>query len=218
MQKAKRNAVIVLLAVMVLAVIGITQLPKLFISVNPASEENTDESDNDKRAESSEHEGSAETIPLADYPVNANGQSYGPRAEDGLPDLLSTQASNGREGYIYREDFTDPGGSASDPYGFTMNRYRQATTAFIDYVYQATGVELVYDEVDLAVNHSSFSGSPWMYLSDKQKDLILNLLPENIRSEELAQGAFDASREINYIIVPVYESDGETQIGEIIVK
>lgn len=43
-----------------------------------------------------------------DYPVNANGQSYGAHSDDDMPDLIAVIGDCGRTGYAYATDLDDP--------------------------------------------------------------------------------------------------------------
>lgn len=88
-----------------------------------------------------------------DYPTNKNGQTYGNvchvMVED-YPDLIGVVATNGKEGYVYKEDFVD------------------------EYIPQSPEEAVEYMKVLEELNN---------------------------------QGIY-------FRIIPVYESDGETVIGE----
>lgn len=48
------------------------------------------------------------TEAISTYKINENGQTYGSASseEDELPDLIAVIAENGKQGYVYKEDFT----------------------------------------------------------------------------------------------------------------
>ncbi|WP_127476945.1 hypothetical protein [Microbacterium sulfonylureivorans] len=48
-----------------------------------------------------------------DWAVNKTGDSYGVINGDGQPDLIAVIATNGQQGYVYREDLADADGSTA---------------------------------------------------------------------------------------------------------
>jgi hypothetical protein len=166
--------------------------------------------------------------PCYSFGVNENGQTYGPAYEglygDNVPDLIAAEASNGRSGYIYYTDFLSSSRSASNPAHAAqlMNEYQQkSVNAFCDYVYRETGIRVNADAFDRLFEENNYSAGfnhSWDRLSEQQQQSIINLLPEGYRTAELAQAAYTAAQTANYTSIPVYESDGITIVGEMIIQ
>jgi len=166
--------------------------------------------------------------PCYSFGVNENGQTYGPAYEgfysDNVPDLIAAEASNGRSGYIYYTDFLSSSRPADNPAHAAqlMNEYQQkSVNAFCDYVYSETGIRVNADAFDKLFGENNRSvgfNHRWDFLSEQQQLDIINLLPEGYRTAELAQAAYTAAQTANYTSIPVYESDGITIIGEMIIQ
>jgi hypothetical protein len=49
------------------------------------------------------------TVAVSAWGVNASGQTYGAANQNGIPDLIAAQATNGRTGYVYAYQLYPPG-------------------------------------------------------------------------------------------------------------
>jgi len=49
------------------------------------------------------------TVAVSAWGVNASGQTYGAANQNGIPDLVAVQATNGRSGYVYAYQLYPPG-------------------------------------------------------------------------------------------------------------
>lgn len=162
------------------------------------------------------------------YPVNDRGLTYGTlvdaEAVGELPDLILAVATNGETGYIYRADYIESSRAANnrEEAEAIMREYEQgAVKAFREYALHNAGIELD-PEADTLIGEIIFRTNgielSWDNLSEQQQAAVFSLFPEDTRTPELVQAAYAAAIGANDVSVPVYALDGETVIGELIVK
>ncbi|MDR2956967.1 MAG: M56 family metallopeptidase [Coriobacteriales bacterium] len=185
--------------------------------------------DTDNMADTSATTDTIATAGASGFKTNDRGQTYGTFADAGglngnLPDLIAVQASNGKDGYITREDFIRSSRAASNPTEaaqFMEEYYQQSLQAFCNYYTRTTGQEPDYQKVDsvlreirfeLALNHS------WNRLSEQQQVLVMELFPVGYRSPDFAQAAYGVASRAKWVSIPVYAVDGVTVVGEMIVQ
>jgi len=164
------------------------------------------------------------------FPINEYGQTYGSAANissrESLPDLVSAVASNGKEGYILKTDIIliDELSQAKNPEDAVakMNNYFfMWAEAFTDYTYLKTGATIDLKATEETLRQISLSNGikcSFEFLNETDKAAVLNLLPKDYRTNELAQEALEAAYKSNEICIPVYLVDGKTIIGEMIIK
>jgi hypothetical protein len=59
---------------------------------------------------------------------------------------------------------------------------------------------------------------PWFMLTEEEQSAVISILPEEYRSAELAEKAWEAGIGANDYCIPVYAEDGETIIGEMWIR
>jgi len=164
----------------------------------------------------------------ADYPVNANGQTYGSASQgfygDHVPDLVAAMATNGKVGYIYATDYYTASRPAANPTQaaeFAAQDYEKSVNAFCEFYQNTTGKTIRYESAYSILQDfrsDMYMNKPWRKLNDEQKTAFMNLFPEGYRTLDIAEQAYQVSRDAKGIHVPVYESDGMTVIGEMVIQ
>ena len=160
------------------------------------------------------------------YQRNENGQTYGTFLQAGglsgeLPDLIAVEASNGKMGYITREDYyrsSRPAGSREEAVAIMESQQENAAAAFCEYVWVNTGIRVDQSRVSALLGNSGSWWNGWSALTEQQQAAFVSVLPEGFRSSGLAQSAYSYAMGANNVNIPVYAVDGVTVIGELIVK
>jgi hypothetical protein len=162
-------------------------------------------------------------------PVNAKGQTYGSSyglTPDQEPDLVSVTATNGKIGYALRTDLylADPASPEE-----AVARQRDRTMSELNACLEAIGVEatpVTLDDVETAEVAEALQalkdGATGPAVSSNGEESFRELLalvnagwPVGDRDvAESARSCADAAAGATRRTVPVYESDGETVIGE----
>jgi len=157
------------------------------------------------------------------YPVNANGLTYGTISYGSRPDLIAVIATNGREGYIYASDMDASSGIARNPTHaaeIAEQQYQGSVSAFSDYCASVTksaaDYQTIYDGLE-AVRFEIYLNHSWESLSADQQEAVMALFPEACRTPANARAAYDAARSANSTVINVYESDGETVVGVMVI-
>ncbi|MDR1392912.1 MAG: hypothetical protein LBJ62_02940 [Bifidobacteriaceae bacterium] len=172
-------------------------------------------------------------IPETTFPTNANGQSYGSAmyvdSPDEEPELIFAVATNGIEGYIYKTDLDVKAANPSEAAAMQQTRRLGAANAFAAWLIEAHGLdkadpgdEAWLELYDLTVE--AFTGPPAQDRAGGPAQLgdqavlglrALGVSPEiddsTLRGD--LESALRAGQQTNERLIPVYESDGETQIG-----
>lgn len=79
-----------------------------------------------------------------DWAVNARGQTYGVVNDRGTPDLIATTATNGRNGYVSREELdAADGGDVTSPAEALQDQANRAGKTITIPVYEADGTTVV---------------------------------------------------------------------------
>ncbi|MDR2957461.1 MAG: hypothetical protein LBU61_04670 [Coriobacteriales bacterium] len=159
---------------------------------------------------------------------NADGLTYGPMAaaasDEEIPDLIAVVASNGSQGYVYKDEYLFSTRANQNPDDTVINANKQIQIwagGFADYVEKRTGVVLDMKEVVsvfMGVVMMSGAECPYDEMDEPSKDVVLNLLPEGYRTESLAIEALEAAYQTNSLVIPVYLSDGKTVVGEFLIQ
>ena len=171
---------------------------------------------------------SMDELPNGSYKVNEYGQTYGSLDDspswNHLPDLIVVLATNGRVGYITKEDFLASQRMAEDPehaLRIMDEYYLNAATGFADYVLCHTGAQVDIGAAKILFKRiNSFDRGAYDFyaLSPENQAALLRLLPDDpFRAEAVAASAYEAALQANNTILPVYDVDGHTIIGEFIV-
>jgi hypothetical protein len=166
------------------------------------------------------------------YDFNESGLSYGSAVEASLPefepDLISAYATNGSIGYVYKSDLE----KAQSPYSpknpeeailLMENRFMAASLSFIYSVESQTGLkpsaEVSVVNASLTTIFEAYGGeAPFESLTETERSIIINLLPQGVNTTEIASTAYNAACAANDQSIPVYASDGRTIIGEFVVS
>lgn len=167
------------------------------------------------------------------FSMNANGDTYG-SAMDSVdpahePDLVLVVATNGREGYVYGTDLEPPELQPANPdEAGALRRAQEAKAA-------AAFVQVLSDELGLTIDVSDERSVAALGLFDRR--VVAGLAPaaadegaigrlgdalgvdlaavggDTATVADAVQRAVDAASHANQRVIPVYESDGVTQIG-----
>jgi hypothetical protein len=156
------------------------------------------------------------------YSVNANGQTYGSsiyaQSYEAEPDLISVMATNGLVGYVYKTDLYEAQPVANNPeHAVQIMHYKanRSTDAYILSILEQTGIDLeaARDDVFNYILHNSGLYGTTFPLPQEYAVAIDDFMPSQV-SPECVSDALEAARVANLSILPVYESDGVTIIGE----
>lgn len=170
-----------------------------------------------------------------EYPVNENGLTYGSAANAGdpdrEPDLILVAATNGEEGYVYKEDLDAASGMTETPeeaVRLTENRMKQEKEVFAAILAQ----EL--EAYDLTISPEKMEE---IYVSMAAQeigdatDLLLSASAESNTSKTQQRGAPFSEAHCESLLInsypsaltelktpiPVYKKDGVTEVGVFLV-
>jgi hypothetical protein len=178
---------------------------------------------------------SAETTANA-YPTNAAGQTYGSAMDASSPgdepDLIAVLATNGREGYALKEQFNQEGTQPSSPeeaVAVQSEHDRDQAEAFYGVLAEAFDLDADISDVDpVAAADVLFGAQVGLYDGSLNAETAGGLINQaldlvGVSAEQCDDGpecaqilteAVGAAEEVLRVVIPVYESDGHTVIGE----
>ncbi|MDR0487997.1 MAG: hypothetical protein LBG99_01085 [Propionibacteriaceae bacterium] len=166
------------------------------------------------------------------YPVNDKGQTYGSafgvHMED-EPDLISVEATNGKHGYVYREDLykgmSDPK-SPEEAMALQETKDKQSLEACFESVGLPLPSSLTSDET-VTVEMLSALQILWdAYENEGSQSNLEQAFLQLVKASgsDWDQTEFDlaaaaelcvhAAEATHQLVIPVYESDGVTVIGQ----
>lgn len=172
--------------------------------------------------------------PTARFSVNANGASYGSvfdaSAPDKEPDLIAAIATNGREGYVYETDLEPPElqpASPTEAGELREARDRRAAETFVRVLGDKLGVTIVATDAQAVAALGTFDRAVVAGVAPVPTDgatvrSLANALGVGLDAASgyssdsvttAVKAALEASSHANERVIPVYQSDGTTQVG-----
>lgn len=153
----------------------------------------------------------------AQIQVNEYGQTYGSELAsdletgEGTPDLVATRATNGKDGYCYTEELNairdlDLGLTKEQLAVVKPMQERRIAQAFCDLAATRYGVS----DLNVEVAYAAFEGFDG---TDAAVSRACQTIAGGRLSEDQFKELYVAATEPPTIPIPVYESDGRTQIG-----
>ncbi len=169
------------------------------------------------------------------YKSNEAGQTFGSCADaatyDDMPDLVLVVATNGKEGYVYRDALEEAEGGSAEQFEDLAIRTQEQDEAFSEALVESleeSGYQVSQEMIDDFIEESRFgAGSDCAAV-----DLIVGIeradgadaVSSAVRSGSGAEGvkrdveeAFTEALRASGEVIPVYDADGTTVIGEFLV-
>ncbi|GAA4623993.1 hypothetical protein [Cellulomonas oligotrophica] len=164
--------------------------------------------------------------PTDQYGTNQAGLTYGSlfdsTSPDHEPDLIRVLATNGREGYAYQRDLNPPELEPANPEeaGELQDaRDQKAAAAFVDALADELNTRLATTPDDAVDAYRAAVDASHARSDNRVQDTLATTLTALGADEDDAQqtaaidDALQAAAEAVQREIPVYESDGTTQIG-----
>lgn len=152
------------------------------------------------------------------YGINNDGQTFGSATlaadYESEPDLILVQASNGKEGYVKKEDLHSAEGVASSPAGAVEQQIEkeqnqvQALRDRLDYLI-ADGI-ISKERADSVIAQAEELSNPYAAPEEDDVQRFSDTLAVNPELEK----EFNEALKVTEATIPVYDVDGETVIGE----
>ncbi|MCL2808004.1 MAG: hypothetical protein FWD27_07625 [Coriobacteriia bacterium] len=177
-------------------------------------------------------DGEMPAIPTGEYPVNDMGLTYGPAMQsvqhDGVwPDLVLAKATNGIDGYVYLVDLrgTEPA-NPEEAGRMTEAKIARESLSFTSLLYERLGLPTEFDSPTALFVYETakryafpLPDRDWSPNPGLRNTLIRTMgvdstaMPEGEELQTLLIEIAAEARNENLKEIPVYESDGITQIG-----
>lgn len=160
-----------------------------------------------------------------EFPVNENGYTYGVFTDSLIePNLIAAEASNGKQGYVFQKDLrnADPSSNVKNPEeatAYTKEQEARSSDALCAAFANAVGEGVVTREQSDMFKKLCYSGTEedgYASFRSYREAADKAGLPTSLTEEDLTDIVDEAIRAIAYYI-PVYESDGETVVGEFMI-
>lgn len=180
-------------------------------------------------------EGYDEAKPAIEYETNGMGLTYGTCASapayDDMPDLVLVVATNGQEGYVYREALEEAEGGFVEQPEELLARTQEQDEVFVEAFtesLQADGHDVSQEMIEGFVDEARFGAGVDCAATELADKIEANAAATAGDAQTYAaSGAEEIDRDIedalalalqaSGTVLPVYDVDGETVIGEFLV-
>ena len=169
------------------------------------------------------------------YKSNEAGQTFGSCADaatyDDMPDLVLVVATNGKEGYVYRDALEEAEGGSAEQFEDLATRTQEQDEAFSEALVESleeSGYQVNQEMVDDFIEESRFGAGSDCATVDLVEGIERADGADAVSSAARSgSGAEGVERDVEEALtealrasgetIPVYDADGKTVIGEFLV-